>query len=59
MKTIAIAIALLSATPVAAQYSMTYYLTAQWTERGNRFCRYSNGSILNVGYSFCPYTIGG
>lgn len=59
MKNLLIAIALLSATPVAAQYYMTYYLTAQWTERGNRFCRYSNGSVLNMGINFCPYTIEG
>jgi hypothetical protein len=59
MKKIVIAAALgLSATPAEAQY-MTYYLTAQWTEGGNRFCRYGNGTVLNVGYRVCPLSIKG
>jgi hypothetical protein len=59
MKKIIIAAVLaLTATPVAAQ-GMTYFLTAQWIENGNRFCRYSNGTVLNVGYSICPMSIRG
>jgi len=59
MKKIIISVALaLTATPVTAQY-MTHYLTAQWVENGNRFCRYSNGTVLNVGYQICPQTIKG
>ena len=59
MKKIVIAAALaLTATPVAAQY-MTYFLTAQWVEGGNRFCRYGNGTVLNVGYQICPLSIKG
>lgn len=59
MKKIIIAAALaLTATPVAAQY-MTYYLVAQWVESGNRFCRYGNGTVLNVGYQICPLSIRG
>jgi len=38
---------------------MTYYLTAQWVEGGNRFCRYGNGTVLNVGYQICPLSIKG
>jgi hypothetical protein len=59
MKKIVIAAALaLSATPAAAQY-MTYFLTSQWVHNGNRFCRYGNGTVLNVGYSICPLSIKG
>ena len=60
MKKLIIAAALaLSATPAAAQYQMTYYLIAQWFENGNQFCRYSNGTVLNVGYRICPLSIKG
>ena len=59
MKKLILAAALgLTATPAAAQY-MTYYLTAQWVEGGNRFCRYTNGTVLNVGYRICPLSIKG
>jgi hypothetical protein len=59
MKKIVIAAALaLTATPLVAQ-NMTYFLTAQWVEGGNRFCRYGNGTILNVGYRICPLSIKG
>jgi hypothetical protein len=59
MKKIVIAAALaLTATPAAAQY-MTYYLTAQWVEGVNRFCRYGNGTVLNVGVQICPLSIKG
>jgi hypothetical protein len=59
MKKIIIAAVLaLTATPVVAQ-GMTFYLTAQWLDNGNRFCRYSNGTVLNVGFSVCPMSIRG
>ena len=59
MKKIVIAAALaLTATPVAAQY-MTYFLVTQWVERGNRFCKYGNGTVLNVGVNICPLSIKG
>jgi len=38
---------------------MTHFLTAQWLDNGNRFCRYSNGTVLNVGFSVCPMSIRG
>ena len=50
------AAAALSSTPA---YAMTYYLTAQWTEGVNRFCRYGNGTVLNVGVRICPLSIQG
>lgn len=42
-----------------AAHAMTYFLTAQWTEGGSRFCRYGNGSVLNVGPNVCPLSIEG
>lgn len=57
MKTIITAILLASA--CAAQATMTYYLTAQWVEGGNRFCKYGNGTVLNVGINLCPMSIKG
>jgi hypothetical protein len=58
MKIIIAAALALAATPAIAQ-GMTFYLVAQWVENGNRFCRYSNGTVLNVGYSICPMSIRG
>lgn len=43
----------------AAQAAMTYYLTAQWVEGGNRMCKYGNGTVLNVGINLCPLSIRG
>jgi hypothetical protein len=40
-------------------YAMTYFLTAQWVEGGNRFCKYGNGTVLNVGVKLCPMSIQG
>ena len=40
-------------------YAMTYYLTAQWLDGGNRFCKYGNGTVLNMGYKLCPLSIDG
>lgn len=49
----AIAICALS----VAHAAMTYYLEDQWFENGNRFCKYGDGTILNVGYKLCPLSI--
>jgi len=58
MKKLFIAAALsLVAVPASAQ--IMYHLTAQWVEQGQRFCRYSNGTVLNVGVAFCPFSIQG
>lgn len=59
MKKLVIAAALAATTTPALAYGMTYFLTAQWTERGNRFCRYGNGTVLNVGVNICPLSIQG
>lgn len=58
MRTIVLALALSVGVAVPAQ-AMTYFLTSQWTAQGNRFCRYGNGTVLNVGVSICPLSIEG
>jgi len=58
-KVAALAAIILAATPAAAQYQMTYYLVAQWFENGSHFCRYGNGTVLNVGARVCPLSIKG
>lgn len=52
----ALAITALAATPA---YAMTYFLTAQWYAGGSHFCRYGNGTVLNVGVQVCPLSIQG
>jgi len=59
MKKLIIAAALVAAVAPTAAYAMTYFLTAQWIDRGNRFCRYSNGAVIPVGISLCPLSIEG
>ncbi len=60
MKKTLFAIAMAIATPAAAQYQMTYYLTDQWVNNlGQRMCQYGNGTVLNVGYRVCPLSIKG
>jgi hypothetical protein len=44
--------------PMAA-YAMTYYLQEQWVTNGARFCKYGNGTVLNVGANICPLSING
>ena len=43
----------------APAHAMTYYLVAQWIDTQGRFCRYGNGTILNVGFRLCPLSIQG
>lgn len=59
MKKLIIAVALAAAVAPTAAYAMTYFLTSQWIDRGQRFCRYGNGTVLNVGVSLCPLSIEG
>lgn len=59
MKKLIIAVALAATAAPALAQNMTYYLVTQWVEGGNRFCKYSNGAILPVGYSICPLSIKG
>ena len=50
------AVALIAPVPATA---MTYFLVAQWNEGPNHFCKYSNGTVLNVGFQVCPTSIEG
>lgn len=52
-KTLTAALILL---PLVAQ-AMTYYLSSQWVEGGNRFCKYTDGTVLKVGVRLCPLSI--
>lgn len=56
MRTLLLAGAMLAASPA---YAMTYYLVTQWFENGNHFCKYGNGTVLNVGAKVCPLSIEG
>ena len=47
-----------TATPALAQ-GMMYFLTSQWYDRGQHFCQYQNGTVLNVGANICPLSIQG
>ena len=59
MKKIIIAVVLAAiATPALAQ-GMQYFLVRQWIERGNQFCQYQNGTVLNSGVGVCPLSIRG
>lgn len=59
IKNVALALALAGAAPVAAQ-NMAYYLVSQWVgDYGQRFCKYGNGTVLNVGVRPCPTSIKG
>lgn len=49
---------LLLVLPLAA-HAMTYFLDDQWVKNGQRFCKYKNGTVLNVGVSLCPLSIEG
>lgn len=59
MKKLIIAAALVAAVAPTAAYAMTYFLTSQWFDRGSLFCRYQNGTVLNVGAGICPLSIKG
>lgn len=59
MKKFVLAAVLAAAVAPTAAYAMTYFLSSQWIDRGQRFCRYTNGTVLNVGASLCPLSIEG
>jgi hypothetical protein len=51
-----LAVALILAAPLCAM-AATAFLTDSWTKNGNNFCKYSNGTVLNMGYKVCPVSI--
>ena len=32
-------------------------LRGQWMQNGNRMCRYSDGTVMNIGVGVCPISI--
>lgn len=52
-----LAVALLVA--FGSAHAMTYFLVAQWYKNGDTFCKYGNGTVLNVGINLCPLSIEG
>ena len=51
-------VALLAAALVAfGAQAATYYLQDQWVKNGENFCKYSDGTVLNMGYKVCPTSI--
>ena len=40
-----------------SQAQFMHQLVEQWVENGSRFCKYSNGTVLNVGISLCQLSI--
>lgn len=59
MKKLVIAAVLAATAAPAMAQNMTYFLTSQWYDRGSLFCRYQNGTVLNVGAGICPLSIKG
>lgn len=59
MKKIIIAAALVAAVAPSMAQAMTYFLVAQWIDRGQRFCRYGDGTVIRVGVELCPLSIDG
>jgi len=37
--------------------AMTHFLTDEWYKGGDHFCKYDNGTVLNVGVNICPMSI--
>jgi hypothetical protein len=48
----------LTALFVGPAHALMSFLVAQWYENGSQMCRYDNGTVLNVGVSLCPLSIG-
>ena len=59
MKKLIIAVVLAATAAPALAQNMTYYLVRQWFDRGNLFCQYQNGTVLNIGVGVCPLSIRG
>jgi hypothetical protein len=54
---LAIAAAIAALAYASTASAMTYFLTAQYYENGNNMCKYSDGSVLNMGAKVCPLSI--
>jgi hypothetical protein len=60
MKTkLAIAAAIAALAYASTASAMAYFLTADYYENGSHMCKYSNGTVLNMGVKVCPLRIEG
>lgn len=59
MRKLCLALALAGAVSATPALAMPQFLVAQWYENGQHFCKYANGTVLNVGIKFCPFKIEG
>lgn len=49
---------LLAALLASPAYAMIAFLVSEWTSRGETFCKYDNGTVLNIGLALsCPLSI--
>lgn len=52
-----IALAIIALSVATPAYALSAYLVREWTQNGDQFCEYENGTILNVGARVCPRSI--
>lgn len=38
-------------------YALSSFLVSEWISDGDQFCKYDNGTVLNVGFRVCPLRI--
>lgn len=44
----------------SSAFAMEYFLESEWTDSNQqKFCKYSNGTVLNIGYGVCPRSVKG
>lgn len=41
----------------SSAYALQHFLVSEWYQNGQHFCKYDNGTVLNVGYQLCPLSI--
>ena len=42
----------------SSSFAVTQFLVASWLENGNWMCKYTDGTVLNMGARVCPVSIG-
>lgn len=40
-----------------SSFAMMHFLVTEWYASGDHFCKYDNGTVLNVGINICPLSI--
>lgn len=59
MRTLILSLAFSAAfTAASPAYAVSAYLMSTWFDGGNQMCKYSDGTVLNVGSRICPLRIG-